>query len=138
MKAKYNWGLLLHNQIVRFILTSNYGDIRRLVEWMVSGLRTHEHIDVYHWTDRKWYIEITDHRIKATITSSVESARAMRIGFTVHLGDDKIIWNHEGGNCWVRDRHWVQWFKQHFPDTALEDGNIHIYKPTPYNVRKSA
>lgn len=129
-----NWDLRPHKQIVQFILTSNLGDIRRLVEWMSRGLRKFEHIDVYHWTDRKWYIEITDDRIKQRSGSTV----AMRVGFTVHLGDDKIIWNHEGGNCWVRDRHWVQWFKQHFPDTALEDANIHVYKPTPYTLRKSA
>jgi hypothetical protein len=92
-----------------------------LIKWLDFYLRKHEQIEMFPWVDYKWYIEVKDERILAAARSADERIRAVRIGFTVDVVKDAIVWNFLGGNCFVRDRHWWKQFKARYPITSSDN-----------------
>lgn len=127
--------------VFEFILHSRYKVIKSLVAWMQYHLRKGECVNIYQWIDSRWYIEVTDEPMKAILVG-FEKARAMRFGFTVDISKDTILWNCQGGNCWVRDRHWHKLFVVKFSKQAADNElllgrfparhkHIQIYKFSP-------
>ncbi len=127
--------------VANFILHSRYKTIKGLVTWMQSGLRKGECVKVYQWMGVRWYIEVVDEPLKDSLVG-IEKTKAMRLGFTVDLSKDTILWNHQGGNCWVRDRHWFRLFMERFPKHVVDyksaNKHLSLYKFTPRKPRQFA
>ena len=88
-----------------------------LLEWMIANLGEYEVLDITHWMDSKFYVEAVDTRISHFISKA-------RFGLTVDVAKGKILWNDQGGNCFVRAARW----KRRERVKNIPVGHIHIYK----------
>jgi hypothetical protein len=91
-----------------------------LVAWMIANLGKHEILDITHWMESKFYVEAIDTRKGKFITDQ-------RFGLTVDVAKGKILWNDEGGNCFVRAHRW----KRRDRVKNIPQGKIHVYKDWP-------
>lgn len=89
-----------------------------LFNFLNDNLNKFEHIVIQHWTENYFYIEVEDERVN-TFNSSY------RIGFSVDCEKDKIFWNCDGGNCYVRSNRWKKKLKQ--LNCSLGQPKMHYY-----------
>jgi len=118
---KYSKGSYATSEVIKI----QNPNIYRLLEWLETKLKLSEVIDILYWTQDWHYIIVEDR----TITGSIAN---MRVGFTVNIRKDIIMWNNDtsdnpyGGNCFVRSNKWKNLlrnrFGSHYHETQI---NIH-------------
>jgi hypothetical protein len=104
--------------------------IAPLLTWLESHLKKTESIDISHWGVDWFYICVED-----TDYIKFGHPSEMRVGFTVNVLADKIMWsddtkyNSHGGNCFVRANKWKPLIKKYFGNfnNGIEKA-IHFYK----------
>ena len=127
--------------ILQVICPQSPSTIRSLIENILAKIGRHERLSFHFWTDDKWYVEVQDLNMMKTAERFDERTASTRLGFTVNFLKDEIVFNYEGGNCWVRGRRWRNFIFKHydfaFADNeqidldsgrrCLEHKHIHVY-----------
>lgn len=134
-----------HDEVVGFVLDSNLVVVRDLVKNLVDNVRKHEVIRCHRWIESKWYFQVEDSLLRQTTKNSDDGIIAcFRIAFTADIKADKMVWNYQGGNNCLRDRHWKRMFTCLYPQQAADNDkrqwrkerrpehrHMHLYSLTP-------
>lgn len=108
-------------------LCPTLADLLNKIENYVSE---HEVIEVHQWVGGWFYITVEDERMKQP---GVFYPHAVRVGFTVNIERDRIMWandaedNFSGGNCFVRSHKWKVFCTKNFGKENIQE-KIHWYK----------
>ena len=86
--------------------------------------------------EHKWYVEIIDCGKQKRLRGTPHAPAAVLFGMTVNVKTGNIIWNKDGGNCWIRGRRWQNFVNQHYgaefadngPAGKADNKHIHVYK----------
>lgn len=88
--------------------------LRPMLEWLEEHLASYEFITTEYWAESWWYIIITDTRPGWGVVENY------RVGFTVDLKTQTILWNDstvKSGNCFVRSNKWKKLVRSWFFDS---------------------
>lgn len=106
------------------VLHQKTGLIHALLTLLEREIAEFEKIDVHEWFAERFYIVIEDQR-----PGWPDPVEASRMGFTVDIVADKILWCNDPlkpGNCFVRTSRWKSWLMKSFDGVLIE--KIHWYK----------
>lgn len=111
------------------IFKKRKGEIADLLLWLEPLLMDSEVISIHCWTEDWLYVVVEDTRPCFT---GVYSVAGSRLGFTVIIHPERIMWNddcsanHHGGNCFVRTAHWKRRLLKEY---CSEPGDgVHFYR----------
>ena len=114
--------------IVAFVLSC--GRYKVTLEKLLTAINEHaaanESVRMYQWMEDRWYIEVRNDIMHQKATDSDGRIRAMRFGLTVNVNTGHVLWNAQGGNCWVRGQKWLRFFKAQFPDQHADNARIDL------------
>lgn len=124
---------------IRMLFAIGRPQCQAALEVVLDRINKGESLEASLWTDSRWYVTITDLALKAILPAQ-ERIRAARFALTLDVRTDVLLWNHLGGNCWVRGRRWRNICKAAFPaewadnevvpvrDNRVGNKHIHLYK----------
>jgi len=123
---KYSKGSHTTSELIRI----HNPNIYKILQWLETKLKPSEVIDIHYWASEWLYIIVEDRNIKEYIVN-------MRMGFTVNMSKDIVMYNndksdnHWGGNCFVRANKWKTNLRKYLGNQYNEH-TFHIYKdPRP-------
>lgn len=102
--------------------------LQGLLKWMLANKNKYQTVEVEQWDGERWYFEIKDHKMLKRLMAEPNrqagnTIPCRRMGFSVNITTDRILWNQFGGNCYVRDRRLLNRFREFAPVTM--GGNQH-------------
>lgn len=106
------------------------GQCHRLLHWLANHVRGHEKITIMQWVKDRWCVIVKDTNLLLDL-GPMQAGRDIvrsRIGFTVNAHNDAVCWSNAKGNCFVRDRRWLNLFRRDYGHVA--HGGIHVYQMT--------
>lgn len=108
------------------ILKTLCPNIRSLIRDIENNLAAFEEIDIYRWVGNWYYIVVDDPRLSS-------HPQNIRIGFTVNIKRDIIMWNNDssdnlsGGNCFLRSAKWKNFVNKRW-NKAVNKEMMHFYE----------
>ena len=126
-------------KLCKFIRGSALHNLASLIYWLEENCQKNEEVEVYQWYDHYWYITVKNNLMLSKAETADERVQAdSRIGFTVNIARDRIVWNNDvdqKGNCFIRDGRWKRLLNalgEGSPPDHVFDGNnetmMHFYK----------
>ena len=127
---------------IRLLFCAKLPRIQKALQMILDNLTPRESVEMTYWRDEVWYVEVIDLPMRRRLSGTQEVVSAIRFGLTIDVKRDKVLWNKDQGNCWVRGRRWdkivAAGFQKEWNDNGqslkhkrrtgdLDRKHIHIY-----------